>query len=82
MSSAVIWTHLDVWTEEKIRWERAEGGVHGGVIKSPSGVDGDDLTSTSAHQEDPIQTFSQNLEERHVWDTITVKEKLPHSIFK
>lgn len=58
------------------------GGVCGGVIKSPLGVDGDDLTSTSAHQEDPIQTFSQNLEERHVWDAITVKEKLPHSFLK
>lgn len=51
------------------------------VLKSPSGVDGDDLTSTSAHQEDPIQTFSQNLEERHVWDTSTVKEKLHLSYF-
>lgn len=39
------------------------------AVKSPSGVDSDDLTSTSTHEEDPIETFSKNLKELHVWET-------------
>lgn len=51
-----------------------EGTVHEVAFKSPSGVDGDDLTSTSAHQKDPVETLSQNLKELHVCETVTVKE--------
>lgn len=39
-----------------------------------SRVDGDDFASTSAHQEDPIETFSEHLKKLHVWETIAVKE--------
>lgn len=33
---------------------------------SPSGVDGNDLTASSTHEEDPVETFSQDLKEFHV----------------
>lgn len=36
------------------------------VELSPSRVDGNDLTSTSTHEQDPVETFSQDLEELHV----------------
>ena len=30
------------------------------------GVDGDDLTAASAHQEDPVQPLGKDLQELHV----------------
>lgn len=36
------------------------------VELSPSRVDGNDLTSASTHEQDPVETFSQDLEELHV----------------
>ncbi len=36
------------------------------VELSPSRVDSDDLTSTSTHKEDPVETLGQDLEELHV----------------
>ncbi len=54
--------------------EGEEDRVCAGDVQNASGVDGDDLTSTSAHQEDPIETFSENLKELHVWETVQVKE--------
>lgn len=32
-----------------------------------SGVDGDDLASASADKKDPVETFSEDLKELHVW---------------
>lgn len=34
--------------------EGGESRVHVGAVQNPSGVDGDDLASTSAHKENPI----------------------------
>lgn len=36
------------------------------VELSPSRVDSNDFTSTSTHEKDPVETFSQDLEELHV----------------
>lgn len=31
-------------------------------------IDGDDFTATAPHQEDPVQTLEENLQELHVWE--------------
>lgn len=33
----------------------------------PSGINSDDFTASSAHQEDSVQAFCQNFQELHVW---------------
>lgn len=32
-------------------------------------VDSNDFTATASHQEDPVQTLEENLQELHVWDS-------------
>lgn len=34
----------------------------------------DDFTASSSYQKDPIQAFSQHLQELHIWGRRTVKE--------
>lgn len=59
--------------------ERYAGGrVSGGRwraedLPKPSGVDGDDLTAPSTHQQDPVETLGEHLQELHVCEFIAVK---------
>lgn len=42
--------------------------VQGGVWDFFLRVDGDDFTATASHQQDPVQTLKENLQELHVWE--------------
>lgn len=48
-------------------------GIHGDSPYVQGGafflrVDSNDFTATASHQEDPVQTLEENLQELHVWD--------------
>lgn len=52
-------------------------GIHGDVpvcaressgVFPSLGVDGDDFSATSSHQEDAVETLQENLQELHVWE--------------
>lgn len=55
-------------------WGSGDEGVRGGERSALSRVDGDDLTTATANQENPVETFSQDLKELHVWEGAKVKE--------
>lgn len=62
IAHGVGWGHWDVSSMQL----GTRGEEYLVVELSPSRVDSDDLTSTSTHEEDPVETLSQDLEELHV----------------
>lgn len=45
-------------------------------------VNGDNFTATTSHQQDPVQTLHENLQELHVWEDSSqgVKQTKPSTL--